>query len=287
MRGIELKSFFIQNLEKQYGSRESENIFFILVDHHLNQGRLDWNLEKETPADEGFEAKVHEAIKELETGKPIQHIIGYSWFYNLQFKINGHALIPRPETEELVDLIVKNEKDMHAEIDILDIGTGSGCIALSVAHSLEKAKLVGWDISEEALNLARENAALLGIANIEFWHEDILDLSKEGELQKWDVIVSNPPYIMTTEGTLLESNVRDFEPATALFVTDGNPLQFYKRILAYAQESLKLGGRLYFECHENYAKQVERLMEAFSYTEILVKEDLQGKPRMVFGTRSM
>jgi release factor glutamine methyltransferase len=210
----------------------------------------------------------------LNAGEPLQHITGEAWFYGHRFHVNEHTLIPRPETEELVAEIIERRPKAKS---VLDIGTGSGCIAISLAATLSEAKVVAFDVSQLALDVAKRNATELGIP-VSFFQKDILI---ERPNERYDVIVSNPPYIPAAEREEMDDRVTAFEPAVALFTPNDDPLLFYRRISEIAMESLFQGGLLAFECHERYAESVaEMLLPMFSKVEL--KNDLQGKPRMVF-----
>jgi release factor glutamine methyltransferase len=212
--------------------------------------------------------KLNDALTQLLLHKPIQYVTGECWFYKMKLKVNEHVLIPRPETEELVELIsselsVQNQKD---EIKLLDIGTGSGCIAIAL-------------ISAAALTLAKENAANQK-TEINFIQLNFLDEEQWNDLPMYDIIISNPPYIPINEKTKLDKNVTEFEPHTALFVPDNNPLLFYKKIAAFAKTHLKTGGKIFMEVHEDYAKETAALFFN-NYSEVLIQKDISGKDRML------
>lgn len=191
-----------------------------------------------------------ETIQRLNQGEPIDYILGYTYFYGLKIDVNQHTLIPRPETEELVDLII-NESQSNPNLKILDIGTGSGCIALALALKLRYADVTAIDISDDALILARENAAKHKL-NIEFKRIDILNSSTWDNLSTYDIIVSNPPYISIDETIKLTPTVLQYEPHLALFVNEENPLIFYDKILEFSERHLADNGTVYFETHQDY-----------------------------------
>lgn len=213
----------------------------------------------------------------LNAGEPLQYIIGDAWFMGYQFNVNEHTLIPRPETEELVSEIVHRFPKANS---VLDIGTGSGCIAISLALQLPNAKVSALDVSYEALEMARKNAIALN-ADVDFQHMDIL---VETPNHTFDIIVSNPPYIPAAERDEMENRVVNFEPNLALFVDDNDPLVFYRRIAKIAHKQLNENGLLAFECHERYAQMVVEMLSA-DYSNVQLKFDLQEKPRMVFAMR--
>lgn len=198
---------------------------------------------------EGFSDKLESIIPKLGNMEPIDYILGYTYFYHSKFNVNNNVLIPRPETEELVDLIVKENRDRQG-LKVLDIGTGSGCIAISLARFLPNSEVTALDISSAALDVAKNNSKSLNI-NVEFMEIDILNDAKKIANNKWDIIVSNPPYIPIEEKKLLEKNI-DFEPDIALYVPDNEVFIFYDEILKYSELTLKSGGKLYFEVHQDF-----------------------------------
>jgi len=221
--------------------------------------------------------------KELKEGRPIQYVLGETFFYDCRIKLKGIELIPRPETEELVDIIIK--ENMGFSGTILDIGTGSGCIAIALAANLNDAQVTGIDISPEALDSARDNA-LLNNVNVSFLNGDILssDFILPGET---GIIVSNPPYVRHSEKALMSRNVLDFEPHSALFVPDSDPLVFYRAILTLATKALIPGGIIYFEINEALGKEMKELFETFSYSDISLIKDLNSKDRIIKGRKNV
>ena len=215
--------------------------------------------------------------EELKTGKPIQYVVGETQFYNCKIKLNSSTLIPRPETEELVDLIIKENKGYTG--NIIDFGTGSGCIAIALASNLPSSVVTGIDISEEAIRIAHENA-LLNNVQVTFIKDDIFNLHQKTVL-KSGIIVSNPPYIRNSEKQFMSKNVLDFEPHQALFVTDSNPLIFYEAIIRLAEEFLLPGGLLYFEINEMMGSSLVSLLELFGFYDIEVVSDLNDKERII------
>ena len=258
-------------IEEITGWTKSKRIIY--NDHHLNpeQEQLYFQYEKE-----------------LLQGKPVQYVIGKSWFKGRTFKVNEHVLIPRPETEELVNEIIsyhthsleKNTSPFKA----LDIGTGSGCIAISLQLELPHWEVWAIDKSTAALDTAKENADQLN-ANIHFKEIDILSDAYINHLPAFNLIVSNPPYIPHTDKKEMTAQVIDHEPHLALFVTNQDPLQFYKAILSFSEHHLIRGGTLWFETHMDYAHDVAALMKTEEYEEVIVRKDLQGKDRIVSGKR--
>lgn len=265
----------VQRLTEIYGETEARSISNILFEdlHQISKTH------RLTEPDGTLSVQQKEnhikALSELLLHKPIQQIIGHCFFYGKKLKVNEHTLIPRPETEELVDLIVKQNRIKNPKI--LDVGTGTGCIAISLASSLTGSLVHAWDISEEALELARENAEINQV-KITFQIQDILSYTGE---EKFDVIVSNPPYIPSKEKTFMAKNVIGYEPEKALFVPDDDPLLFYRKIAGMGKKNLTKNGWLYFEIHENFGAQMKSLLKSTGYENVTVMKDLQGKDRML------
>lgn len=224
---------------------------------------------------------LQKAIERLKTFEPIQYIIGNSYFYGLTFFVNKSVLIPRPETEELVEMIVKSHKVHQNTLKILDIGTGSGCIAVSLAKFLKNSEVFAIDNSPEALKVAKKNAFENGV-EIFFIEDDILSPKSIINDMQFDIIVSNPPYVTDSEKPLMQPNVLNFEPDTALFVPDDNPLIYYKKISEFAQKKLNLNGNLYFEINQNYGRELIDLMnQIFPKSKLILIKDLSGNDRFI------
>lgn len=218
-------------------------------------------------------------IDQLAASRPVQYVTGVAEFYDLEFKVCEGVLIPRPETAELVAQIVA---DTHPRAKILDVGTGSGAIAVALAKSIDGAKVTAVDISDVALEIAAENAERNGV-NIAFYKADALgDMSSLGE---FDIIVSNPPYIPQSDIVRMERNVVDYEPHTALFVADDDALCFYRSIAQNGVKMFRKGGALYFEIYEQFGKQIRQMLEQMGYKDIVVAKDIFGKERMVWSRR--
>lgn len=220
-----------------------------------------------------------DVIKRLKIFEPIQYIIGQTEFYGLKINVNKHVLIPRPETEELVDLII-NENKQRQNLKILDIGTGSGCIAVSLAKNLLNSTVFAVDISSEALNITKSNG-LENNVHLTLIHGDILQDISELNTETFDLIVSNPPYVTNSEKELMEKNVLDFEPGTALFVEDNKPLIFYDAIAGFAKQHLNENGKLYFEINERFGNKVKSLLLSAGFIGVEVIKDINGKDRIV------
>ena len=215
--------------------------------------------------------QIKQIINELKENKPIQYILGETEFYGLKYKVNKHTLIPRPETEELIDWVLKEDFN-----SILDIGTGSGCIAISLAkHS--SAQIAAIDNCEKALEVAKENAKLNKV-DIKFYTKDIFQST---DLFSLDVIVSNPPYILESEKENMKANVLQYEPHLALFISDKDPLVFYKKIGSLAAKSLNCGGKLFFEINEQYGSEISKMLSKIGFVDIALKKDINDKDRMI------
>ncbi|MGC1389495.1 MAG: peptide chain release factor N(5)-glutamine methyltransferase [Bacteroidales bacterium] len=239
--------------------------------------------------DNGYEITQNEAEKitilmeELKTGKPVQYILGETTFYNCTIKVNRYTLIPRPETEELVDLIIKENRDYKG--NIIDFGSGSGCISIALVANLPSAKITGIEISDEAIRIAKENAVLNKV-RATFIKGDIFNLDHQA-FSKAGIIVSNPPYVRNSEKLLMARNVLDYEPHLALFVSDSNPLIYYRAILELTEKILLPGGRLYFEINEAMGSLLFHLLESFNYSEIEIILDLNKKERIIKGRKNV
>ena len=228
---------------------------------------------------ECFIENLQTIIDQLSASRPVQYVTGIAEFCDLEFKVCEGVLIPRPETAELVAQIVA---DTHPGAKILDVGTGSGAIAVALAKSIEGAEITAVDISDIALEIAAENAERNGV-NIAFYKADALgDMSSLGE---FDIIVSNPPYIPQSDIVRMERNVVDYEPHTALFVADDDALCFYRSIAQNGVKMLRMGGALYFEIYEQFGKQIRQMLEQMGYNDIVVAKDIFGKQRMVWSRR--
>jgi release factor glutamine methyltransferase len=219
-------------------------------------------------------------LDRLQNSEPLQYVLGETEFFGLTFLVNRAVLIPRPETEELVELIIRENADKPCSI--LDIGTGSGCIAIALAAKLPNARVEAWDISESALEVARENA-IRNNQSVLFKRVDVL--SNDFEQNSFDVIVSNPPYICESESKEMHTNVLDFEPHNALFVPDSDPLIFYRRIAELAQKMLNTAGRIYFEINAAYGKETADLLREKGFSEVKIVKDIFGKNRIVTGVK--
>lgn len=277
----DIKKKFHQELDAIYASEEVDSFFFILTESFYKVSRIQLAVNPEL--DVAKTDNIFEALDALKQQKPIQYIIGKTEFFGLPFKVNEHTLIPRPETEELVDWIIKEVKIQNSEFRILDIGTGSGCIAISLAKNLLNAKVYALDVSKEALKVAKQNADLNDV-KIEFIETDILidrDTRLDAVSHKFDIIVSNPPYVREKEKELMKPNVINNEPHLALFVKDENPLQFYEAITEFASNNLSEKGQLFFEINEYLGSDMIDLLNDNNFINIHLKQDIFKKDRMI------
>lgn len=220
---------------------------------------------------------LEELMVRLEEGEPVQYVTGKAFFCNREFRVRPGCLIPRPETEELCQWIITEANNAR---DILDIGTGSGCIAITLKACLPDADITAWDISCEALEIAQENAEI-NCTDVRFSIQDTL--SPPDDIDRWDIIVSNPPYICQKEADTMEFNVLDYEPQQALFVPDKDALLFYNSIIRYAVKALKPDGILFFEINPIYAHEVKAAMEAHGFNDVCIRKDMNDKKRMARG----
>ena len=290
-----IKETFHKELDAIYGKDEVSSFFYLLIDYLCNFTRLQLALDPDKAITKEEEKSVFKALKRLKDEEPIQYILEETEFYGLPFKVNKRTLIPRPETEELVSLVIDavTSSVVDKSLKILDIGTGTGCIAISLAKNLPDAKVYALDVSAKAIEKAKENAALNNI-DVTFIEADILN--KENALQnllkhlaisdKFNVIVSNPPYVRNLEKQEMNANVLNNEPHLALFVEDNNPLQFYKAITTFAVNNLKPNGELFFEINEYLGKEMITLLQENNFKNIELKQDIFGKDRMLKGIKN-
>ena len=275
-----------QCLTKVYDEGEAKAIARMTYEERFGLTLSDIYLGKDSQLSADSQAELEEIAKRLLQGEPIQYVLGQAGFCGRTFLVNEHVLIPRPETEELCQwepLPLPSPKGEGAKI--LDIGTGSGCIAITLAAMYPQAEVTAWDISAEALEVARENAKRHNV-HVSFEQVDVLNSQLSIVNCQFDLIVSNPPYICNKERAGMETNVLEHEPHTALFVPDDDPLLFYRAIAQYGQTALKDGGWLYFEINPLYAKPLHDMLCAMRFCRIEIKEDQYGKQRMVKAQRS-
>lgn len=282
-----IKELFQSELKGLYEVEEIDNFFYILIEFYLGLNRLKFALSPEQTCSNEEYQPILEGLNALKKNIPIQYILGETEFYGLPFKVNPSVLIPRPETEELVQWILNNLSTSKNKLSILDIGTGSGCVAISLAKNLPDAQVFALDVSNDALKTASQNAELNDV-NIEFieasilnsktWHPDFKNL-------KFDIIVSNPPYVRELEKEQMKANVLDNEPHLALFVDDEDPLKFYKAITQFAVNNLKGQGYLFFEINEYLGNSMIQLLKEHNFYDVELKQDIFKKDRMIKGTK--
>lgn len=281
----EVKLAFHRELDASYGREEVNSFFYLLIEQHLHLQRFALTLNPELTIAKQAETFFFQTLERLRSHEPIQYILGSTYFMDMEFLVNEHVLIPRPETEELVRWILSelrtlNGKQANTEATkILDLGTGSGCIAISLAKLLPQAEVYALDISEKALETAKTNAKM-NTVEVTFLEQDIFKLQLEGQ---FDVIVSNPPYVRESEKKSMKANVLNNEPEMALFVPDRNPLQFYQAITTFASEHLRSSGSLFFEINQYLAVETEQLLHDHNFSEIECRKDMFGNDRMLKG----
>lgn len=275
---------FLNQLTSIYEKREAANITDWVFENITGLKRLERSLNRNVELEKDSIQKLNLCLLELLKHRPVQYVLNEAWFYKMKFYVNEHVLIPRPETEELVEWVVVDVRSAKCderckEFRILDVGTGSGCIAISIKKELENIEVTAIDVSEEALKVAKKNAQALQ-AKINFLQVDFLNERLWNRLGVYDIIVSNPPYIPENEKEKLAQNVTAFEPAIALFVENNNPFIFYEKIAEFAQSHLKPNGKIFVEIHEEYAKEIQKIFSDYNFkTEI--KKDIYGRDRLI------
>lgn len=270
----ELPLYFREKLQDIYGERESDNLCWLAISFELGLSKYEVR-QSDKKLTESQLLRFRSIIKRLELQEPIQYILGETEFYGLTLKVRPGVLIPRPETEELVDIVIRT---VRPNVRVLDIGTGSGCIPLAIKSKLPQTQVQAMDISSEAISIAKENSLDLSL-EVAFIQADIMAV--ELQPNSLDVIISNPPYIPYEEQKLMAKNVVAFEPEMALFVDDRDPLVFYRRIVKQAEKALESGGYLFFEIHESYGKEVKSLFDIELFDKVEIIKDLQGKDRII------
>ena len=278
MKLSQLKINFTTQLQGVYDREEIHSFFYILCDFFLQYSRFEVSMALDTVVSAKNITAFEMALLRLKKQQPIQYIVGHTEFYGLTFKVNKHTLIPRPETEQLVDWIISNHKHQGSGLEILDIGTGSGCIAVALAKNFSKASISGLDISEKALEVAQENAIKNQVL-VSFCQKDILETT--ALVKKYDVVVYNPPYVRQLEKKAMSANVLDYEPGGALFVPNEDPLLFYRKIAQLALVSLQEKGWLYFEINEYLSNEMDALLNEIGFVNIEIKKDFRAVPRMI------
>ena len=271
----DFKNKMKSTLSSIYEIDELNSFFFLLSENYLQIPRSKILLADEIELDSNKERLFLDALNRLKAYEPVQYVLGKTTFMDLEFYVNSSVLIPRPETEDLVRLMLKEGID---DKEILDVGTGSGCIAISLAKNLPNSKLTALDISEEAIDVARENAKLNNV-NVDFINADIFNYKSE---KKYDVIVSNPPYVTESEKALMKKNVLDFEPELALFVNNDKPLRYYTYILEFANINLSDKGFIFFEINDKFKDGLKSKINEFNFSEFKFINDFNNKIRFLF-----
>lgn len=266
-----------QAAQPLYGDAEARQIAEMLI---IAKGKISRNDLIIDPHKELIIEELDNIIEELRSWRPVQYIIGFADFYDMELEVGEGVLIPRPETEELVEWIASESRP---EATILDVGTGSGCIAIALNRAIKESRVCAIDISSKALDIARRNGAKYA-PEVQFVEGDALGEFDKLFGAKFDVVVSNPPYIPQSDISLMRANVTKYEPETALFVPDSDPLLFYRAIAQTSKRLLKKEGKLYFEIYESLAKEMIAMLEIEGYSDIILREDFRGKPRMICAT---
>jgi len=274
-------TYITQAITPLYEAREAANIAHLVVEHITGLSKLDRIVYKDRTLEPGQQARLEQAVGALLEQQPVQYVTGTAWFYGMELMVNPQVLIPRPETEELVEWIVNDVRTGgSADMRMLDIGTGSGCIPLALKKELPAAGVWGIDVSVGALETAKANATQQQL-DVRFEQVNVLDEQATAVLPFFDIIVSNPPYIKQSEHTGMQQQVLAYEPSLALFVPDEDALLFYRVIAVLAKRKLAQGGSLYFEINEALGNEVVALLEASGFKNVMLKQDIFGKDRMV------
>ena len=280
MKIKEYRTQFIQELLLIFDEGEAESFFYLILEEKQQLKRIDLALHPDLTFSKEQMVVWNSLLEQLKCEVPVQYLLGKTSFYGLDFEVNPTVLIPRSETEELVDWIIKSLKSRigNSKLKILDIGTGSGCIAISLAKNIENAQLFAIDISDKALATAKKNGEVNKV-EVTFLHQNILDTADLN--QNFDIIVSNPPYVRNLEKQEIKKNVLNNEPHLALFVEDNDALIFYKKIAKLAQQSLAQNGELFFEINQYLAKEMVELLEKMNFKNIELQKDIYGNDRMI------
>ena len=293
MKTGEAERHIRSQLNGVYEEQEASNIAEILIEHVTSLTKTERLVKKDQQLTSEQEQKMTDYLLRLQKNEPVQYVTNKAWFYGMELYIDKNVLIPRPETEELVEWIIKDMKASNTDVfvrrgaeadetsflKILDIGTGSGCIALALKRSMPKAEVWGCDNSDGALNIARRNGSSLNI-RVDFQGLDFLDFEQQKQLPSVDIIVSNPPYVPFHDKEKMQPNVVNYEPHNALFVPDNDPLIFYKSIVTFGKKRLHPNGSIYLEIHEDLGKDVVEIFQKEGY-KVELKKDMQGKERMI------
>jgi len=276
----EARTEIVTSIKDIYENNEAANIADLLLEHITKLPRIERIIKNNEDLSQDQKRLLLPSIERLQNHEPIQYITNEAWFAGMKFYVDKNVLIPRPETEELVEWVAKEVKSQKSKVKILDVGTGSGCIAIALKKNLPKAEVWACDVSDEALIVARINADSLQ-ATVDFVPVDFLEEEQRKQLPQVDIIVSNPPYVPQKDKDEMSKNVLDFEPSTALFVPHNNPLVFYDAIADFGKEKLAKNGHVYVEIHESAGERVKSLFHTKGFHSVKIKKDLQGKERMV------
>ena len=275
-----LSEQIIDGLRVRYDLPEAQALTRLILEAVCRIELADVVVNKTLHLDAEKEDDIRDIIRRLLNDEPIQHILGFTWFRDRKFKVDRHVLIPRQETEELVELIVKENPEPG--LRLLDIGTGSGCIAISLSIEMKTPEVHACDVNAETLEVARLNAQT-NKADVNYFCTDILQ--QFPPVRDLDLIISNPPYVMESEKSGMDRNVLDFEPGEALFVPDDDPLVFYRKITEWSKINLKKGGKLYFEINESLGSEIEDMLRSFQFIDIVITPDINGKERFARACR--
>lgn len=280
----DIRETYLAELRTIYPSNEAAALLDMIFEHRLGITRVERTISPDRRLSESDMLLVHFDVKELKKFRPIQYIFGEMQFYDLNIAVNENVLIPRPETEELVQWIVEQNKEKVA-ISILDIGTGTGCIALALKRNFPGGNIDGCDLSAVALEVANRNAESNSL-KVNFFQMDILNESEWGRSQKvFDVIVCNPPYVTESDKKMMSANVLNFEPPLALYVSDADPLIFYRNIFNFADQHLKPGGKVYLEINQQFGRELSLMAVDFGFSAVELRKDLSGNDRMLSATK--
>ena len=271
----------LAQLYEVYETREAANIADMVMEEVTGQRKIERIVYKDLPVSAEQQKQLEKISDELLNHRPVQYVLGGGWFMNMKLLVNEHVLIPRPETEELVEWIIKDvEQSGNKGSSLIDIGTGSGCIPIAVKRKIPQITACAIDISDDALQVAKLNAIDLKV-DVKFLNLDFLDEEEWKQLGNYDLIVSNPPYIKKSEESTMRDNVLKYEPPLALFVPSENALIFYEAIARFSREHLKPGGNIYVEINEDLGESVIEVFTKNGFSDIILKKDMQGKDRMV------
>jgi release factor glutamine methyltransferase len=272
--------YFHQKLDVLYNENEVESFFWVLSENELDKKHLDYMMDPNIRMSESQLLTFIQFSRRLAKFEPVQYMVGKTDFMGFTISVNSSVLIPRPETEELVQWVLKSILD--GDTDIIDIGTGSGCIPIAIKSNLPNSRVIGVDIMSNALEVAQQNGELNEV-DVEWQLNDALNMPTQNE--KFDVIISNPPYVLNKEKLQMSSNVLDYEPHTALFVEDDDPLLFYKSISDWAIKSLKNNGWLFFEINQKYGQETIEILTRIGFRNIELRNDIYDVPRMIRATK--